>query len=217
MNKLLKNVLAVAALSTSVVVQADLTANAGFVSDYYFRGANLGDGGAYGGIDYEMNGLYVGTWIIDDGSAGNDGLETDFYLGYGMDVSDSVSFSVGYTRYEYTYSSDFEHEMNLILGVGAFGFEYSFGKDEDLGAAETDYDYTAVSWSGDVFGLTYGDFDNSDTDTGYAFIELSASGEVAGLDATVTMGNQIDAQTAGVPGKTGDGYIVIDLSKSFDL
>jgi uncharacterized protein (TIGR02001 family) len=217
MNRILKNILTVTALSASIAAQADLTANAGFVSDYYFRGANLGDGGAYGGIDYEVNGFYLGTWIIDDQAAGNDGLETDFYLGYSTDFSELVSLSVGYSRYEYTYSSDFEHEVTLNLSVGAFGLEYTSGEDEDLNAPKTDYDYTAVSWSGDVFGLTYGDFDNSDTDTGYAFIELSATGEVSGLDATISFGNQIDAENNGISGNTGDGYIVLDISKKFNL
>ena len=217
MKILSKSLFAAAALTASVAVQADLSANAGFVTDYYFRGSNLGDGGAYGGVDYSSNGFYAGTWVIDDQSGGNDGLETDFYFGYGVDFSESVSFGVGYTRYEYTYSSDFEQEINLTLGVGAFGLEYSFGKDEDFGAPETDYDFTAVSWSGEVFGVTYGDFDNSDTDSGYSYIEVSASGEVSGLDATITLGNQIDLQNAGVNGRTGDGYLVLDLGKSFDL
>lgn len=221
MNKFSKSILAAAVLGASIsapaIAEGELSANAGFVTDYYFRGSNLGDGGAYGGVDYTLGGIYLGTWVIDDQTGGNDGLETDFYLGYGADLSDSVSFSVGYTRYEYTYSSDFEHEINLNLGVGAFGLEYSFGKDEDLGAPETDYDFTAVSWSGEVFGITYGDFDNSDTDDGVAYIEVSASGEVSGLDATITLGNQIDVQTAGVSGSTGNGYLILDIGKSFDL
>lgn len=223
MNKFAKSMLAVAVLSVPFATQAEsaipgeLSANAGFVTDYYFRGSNLGDGGAYAGVDYNLNGIYLGTWIIDDQTGGNDGLETDFYLGYGLDITESVSFSAGYTRYEYTYSSDFEHEINLNLGLGAFALEYSFGKDEDLGVPETDYDFTAVSWSGEVFSLTYGDFDNSDTDDGVSYIELAASGEVSGVDVTVTLGDQIDVQTAGVPGSTGNGYLILDIGKSFDL
>ena len=56
------------AAAVSLPTQAEVSANAGFVSDYYFRGANLGDGGVYGGLDYEQGGFFAGTWWIDDGT-----------------------------------------------------------------------------------------------------------------------------------------------------
>ncbi|MGH1485217.1 MAG: TorF family putative porin [Cellvibrionaceae bacterium] len=207
----------IAAGSTGAnIAHADLSANAGFVSDYYFRGSNLGDAGLYAGLDYENGGFYAGTWWIDDGTGGNDGLEQDFYFGYGLDVS-GVSLGLGYTRYEYTNSGDFEHEINFTAGFGAFGFEYSTGEDDDDGAEETDYDFIALSWSGDVFGATVGTFENDDTDDSYDYIELSASGEVAGLDATISIGQTSNAESGGVSGESGDGYMVLDISKSFDL
>ena len=52
MHNLLKTIVAASALLSSSAF-AGLSANVGFVSDYYFRGANLGDGGAYVGLDYE--------------------------------------------------------------------------------------------------------------------------------------------------------------------
>ena len=122
MKKLLSASIAAATLATAGVsapAMAGLSANVGMVSDYYFRGANLGDAGAYGGLDYDVAGFYIGVWAIDDGNSdangnGNDGLETDYYLGYGMEF-DAVSWYVGYSRFEYTYTKDFEHELNPNL------------------------------------------------------------------------------------------------------
>ncbi len=209
-------------LSTMAAAESPFSANVGIVSDYYFRGSNLGDAGAYGGVDFEKNGFYAGTWWIDDGGAGNDGLETDFYLGYGHEYESGFSVGLGLTRYDYTYTSDYEQEINVNLGYGQFGFEYSTGTDEDIGKhgdadVDTDYDFIALSWSGDVFGVTVGSFD-ADTDADeddYTYIEASASGEiVAGIDAGVTLGVKSDDGTGS---GTDDGYLFLDISKSFDL
>lgn len=208
---------AIASTGGISAAHADLSANAGFVSEYYFRGAVLGDAGAYAGLDYEVGGFYAGTWWIDDGGASNgeDGLETDFYLGYGFDAGD-FSLGLGYTRYEYTYTSDFEHEINFTVGFDFFEFEYSFGEDDDDGSTETDYDFFALSWSGDVFGGTIGTFENDDTKD-YDYLELTASGEIAGLDVTVAVGNTSNVESGGSDTASGDGYIYLDISKTFDL
>ena len=203
--------------ATPAMAESSVSANVGFVSDYYFRGSNLGDAGVYGGVDYEAGGFYAGVWVIDDSSGGNDGMETDFYLGYGLELDNGLSVGLGYTRYEYTYTSDFEHEVNFTLGFGGFGFEYSTGEDDDDGASETDYDFFALSWSGEVFGATVGSFENDDTDDSYDYIELSASGEVSGLDMSFSIGKTTNVESGGVDADSGDGYMVLDISKSFDL
>jgi uncharacterized protein (TIGR02001 family) len=213
---LLATAIITASSTGSNIANAELSANAGFVSEYYFRGQNLGDAALYAGVDYEAGGFYAGTWWIDDGDSGNDGLETDFYFGYGFDVG-SVSLGLGYTRYEYTYTGDFEHEINFTAGINAFSLEYSTGEDDDEGADETDYDFLALSWGGEVFGATIGTFENDDTDDSYDYIEFSASGEVAGLDATITLGQTSNVESGGVDAESGDGYLFIDISKSFDL
>jgi hypothetical protein len=208
-----------------------LSANAGMVSDYYYRAVNLGDAGAYAGVDYEAGGFYVGTWAIQDASVG---LEYDLYLGYGMS-SDDFSWSVGLTDYEYDYTSDNEVELNLGLGFGAFALDVAVGEETDVAAngddVDQDYVYVSLGWSGEVFGATvgYADFDESDDNAGdeadWTYLEVSASGEVAGLDAGITLGRVIDSSSGGVdavPAVTklegsGDFYMFLDVSKSFDL
>jgi len=216
MKKFTKTILAAAVLSASTVAQAEISANVGFVSEYYFRGVNLGDAGAYAGADFEHSGFYAGVWAIDDSDDGNSGLETDFYLGYGTEFS-GVSVGLGYTRFEYTNSGDFEHEINFTLGYQGFGFEYTTGEDDDEGEDETDYDFIALSWSGEVFGATYGSYENDDTDDEYDYFELSASGEVAGLDASLTLGQRTNIKNASGDVESDDAYLFIDISKSFDL
>ena len=51
--------------------------------------------------------------------AAEDGLEYDTYLGWGGEVG-GVEVGIGYTRYDYTYTSNYENEINLSAGVCRF-------------------------------------------------------------------------------------------------
>jgi uncharacterized protein (TIGR02001 family) len=225
----------IAGFATPASAVEGLSANVGFVSDYYFRGMNLGDAGAYAGIDYEIGGFYVGSWIIDDGGAGNDGLETDFYLGYGMDIAEDFSFYAGVTSYQYTSTSNHENEFNLGFGF-PLGFALDIAVGEDVDSAgnaddvETDYTFMAASWGGEVFGATLGYYKNDgDKDDGvaeseYKYFEVSAGGEVAGLDMAISYGRVFGAEETDLNTKVnteyasdGTDYLVLDISKSFDL
>ncbi len=235
MKKLLSASIAAATIAGFAVPAAaveGLSANAGFVTDYYYRGANLGDAGAYAGVDYEVAGFYIGTWAIDDLTGGQDGLEYDIYLGYGMESGD-FSWSVGLTDYQYTYTSDNEVELNLGLGFGGFALDVAVGEETDVAAngddVDQDYVFVSLGWSGEVFGATIGhaDYDESADEAmdeaDWTYLELSAGGEVATMDVSVTLGRVLDSSgAAGVAmSSTGEGsgdyYMFLDVSKSFDL
>jgi hypothetical protein len=211
-----------------------LSANAGMVSDYYYRAVNLGGAGAYAGVDYENSGFYAGVWAIEDVS---ESLEYDLYFGYGMESGD-FSWSLGATSYQYTYDSLFENEVNIGLAYGSFGLDIAVGNadnGEDGNAADdTDYVFVALGWSGEVFGTTLGyrsaddsaEYDElagtGDAESDYTYLEVSAGGEVAGLDAGVTIGRVIDSSDAGLASGyddegSGNYYMYLDISKSFDL
>ncbi|MEJ2415497.1 MAG: TorF family putative porin [Exilibacterium sp.] len=229
MKKNMQLVAAIALTSSAIMTattpaSADVSANVGLVSEYYFRGVNLGDAGVYAGADFEAAGFYAGTWWIDDGTggsdngvAGGDGMETDFYLGYNFDINETFSIGLGYNRYEYTYGSNFEHELDLSASFGPVSIEYASGEADDGDSETTDYDFLAVSWSGEIFGAKIGTFENDDTDNAYDYLELSASGEVVGLDMTFSIGKTTNVESAGSDVSSGDGYMVLDISKSFDL
>ena len=59
-----------------------LGAGIDIANDYYFRGIFQNSSSASGGLDYEQNGFYAGTWTADVG----DGLEVDGYFGYGGEI-----------------------------------------------------------------------------------------------------------------------------------
>ena len=244
MNKMTKIAAAVALITgavtaTPVMAENDVavSANVGSLTDYYFRGIHLGDAGAFGGADVEYAGFYAGVWGVDDGGgvgegdsgAGDDGMEVDFYAGYGYEFENGLALGVGYTRYDYTYTSDFEDEINLSAGFAGFEVTYADGTGhwdkEDSTGEEADYKFWTVGYSGEIFGVLYGKYKNEGDDSGdeysYDYVEISASGEVAGLDVTATLGKtrNVEEEIGGVNSdlSSGDGYFVLAVSKSFDL
>lgn len=234
LGKALIRSLAVASALTAVSVTAETSLTVGAVSDYYFRGSHLGDAGAYASVDYQRAGFSGGVWAIDDGGtnaddediAGGDGLEVDFYLGYGGEYQ-GFSYGVGYTRYEYTYTGDFEHEYEITFGIAGFGLEYVDGVAEadvpNGSDEEQDYDVISLSWAGEVVAVTVAEVSTDDIDNGnegqsdYRYAEVSASKELSGFAFTATAGTVFDGEIDGMNAESGDGYIVLDVSKIFDL
>ena len=224
MKKLLSASVAAAAMTAGFAApaSADVSANAGFVTDYIYRGSALGGAGAYVGADYEASGFYAGVWAIDDGGAG-DGTEIDYYLGYGMEHGD-FSWGIGATAYTYTSSSDQELEFGLNLDYMGFGTNIYIGTDNNNDTEDSDYLFYDLYWSGEVFGVTFGHFEQDEdldkgfTDDNYNYLEVSAGGEVAGLDMAVSAGRQFSIKSGGTAGTSiGTDYIVLDVSKSFDF
>lgn len=120
--KYTKTVLATALLAGAGVAQAELSANIGVQSNYYFRGITQNDDKAAvsGGIDYAHDsGLYVGTWMSnidfdgrpadtnDDGNLDITGdskadVEVDGYIGFGREIGDTgIGYDVSAWYYWY--------------------------------------------------------------------------------------------------------------------
>jgi len=102
-----KTLLATALLAGAGVAQAELSANLGVQSNYYFRGITQTDDGAAvsGGIDYAHDsGFYVGTWLsnVDFGSDSKADVEVDGYAGFGNDIGDTgIGYDVSAWYYWY--------------------------------------------------------------------------------------------------------------------
>lgn len=87
---------------------ADLSFNVGAVSDYRYRGISQSrlQPALQGGVDWSMDGFYVGSWAstihwIKD-AGGDADVEIDVYGGYKGDiVKDSLSYDVGVLTYQY--------------------------------------------------------------------------------------------------------------------
>ncbi len=207
---------------------AELSGNIGVVSQYYFRGFQQTDSAsASAGIDYESGGFYAGTWLADVGNSDDAGLEVDFYAGYGGEVGDGVSWSVGVTTYQYTGKSfdSAYNEINLGAGFGIFSLEVSLGThddDDDLEIAEQDYMFVGVTVENNGFYGTLGmvDFDESsngaDDDFSGEYIEVGYGTEIGGFDtgiALIVSSKELDFDDD----QQGNESIVFSLGKSFDL
>lgn len=170
MKKTLLATLLGASTLVSAAAQAEWSANAGFVSQYHFRGVQqtvAGSGSA--GLDYEKGNLSFGVWSADVGQ----GLEIDLYGAYGTTVN-GIDLSAGVTTYQYTGDFDTSYnELNLSAGKGAFSLEVTFGTHED-GAADGDasYSFLGGTYSAEsglygTVGVFGGDWEGSYVEGGY--------------------------------------------------
>jgi len=90
--KYTKTLLASVLMAGAGVAQAELSANIGVASNYYFRGITQTDDSAAvsGGIDYAHDsGFYLGTWMSNVDFGGKEDVEVDGYAGFGGDIGDT--------------------------------------------------------------------------------------------------------------------------------
>lgn len=198
----------VASTLLATQAQAELSANAGLMSEYHFRGIiQNGTATANGGLDYEDGGFYAGVWGADV----EDGLEIDLYAGYGHEFDGGFGLSAGVTTYLYTGDFDSRYdEINLGASFGKFSLEYTIGKQADdagLEIAEADYTFVGISFEHEGFSATVGsfgkDFSGEYAEFGYGF-------EMAGFDAGVGLvisGSDLD----------DDESVYFTIGKSFSL
>lgn len=192
---------------------ADLSANVGFASEYYYRGILQKESSASAGLDYEVGGFYVGTWAADVG----DGLEVDGYFGYNLTLGDSFTLGAGFTGYYYTGEFDDTYEeVNLSAGWGPLSVGYSIGEWDGFGDAQ-DYDFLEVTLEHNGFYGTYGTFgDDFDGD----YIELGYGTEIGGFDvgiAAILSSDELSDQTDSDGDATESEALVFTIGKSFDL
>jgi uncharacterized protein (TIGR02001 family) len=203
------------ALSLTVIyapaMAVDLSANIGYNSQYIYRGIPQKNSSAFGGLDLVANGFYLGAWTADVG----DGIEIDYYGGYGFNVGD-FNFGVGGTLY--TYTGDFDDtykEINLSAGWKFLTFDAAIGKYDNFDGPTLNYQfysvtadykgfYGKVGWFADDFDGTYleGGYGNTltvkETDLfDYAFAVIYS-------DSTLLGGES-------------DTNLVLTLKKTFDF
>ena len=225
MKKLLASsvIAATALLGVSAPAIADLSANVGYASEYYFRGILQKESSASAGLDYENSGFYVGTWAADVG----DGLEIDGYLGYGMEFDGGFSASIGFTTYQYTgdtFDSEY-NEFNLNLGFNIVSLEYSVGTQDAADSGpnaggppeDVDYDFIKLTVEQNGFYASYGSFgDDADGD----YFEFGYGTEVGGFDlgiAAIFSSDELSDQIDADGGANESEALVFTLGKTFDL
>lgn len=189
----------------------DLSANIGYNSEYIFRGIPQKNSSAMAGLDLEAGGFYLGTWGADVG----DGLEIDYYGGYGFDVGE-FSFAVGGTYYSYTDDFDDTYqEVNFSAGWNILTFDAAVGTYDNFDGPELDYEYYSLTaeYNG-FFGrvATFeNDFDGSYYEAGYGNTLNIMDTDL--FDYVITL---IYSDST-LLGGDSDTNLVFTLSKTFDF
>jgi len=197
MNVLKKSLLASAVALASATAVAEVSMTVGMVSDYVYRGVELGDAGAYTSIDYAAGGFYAGVWAISDGGTA-DGIEYDIYAGYETEIA-GVGVGIGYTAYEYTYGDAAEDEISLSFSKGPISLTYVDGELVD----DTEYEWLILGADVGAFSFTYGEEDES----GFDYMEVSTGTEIGAVSLGVTLGSSSE----------GNDYLTLDMSTGIDL
>lgn len=205
MKTVLRTGLLVSLLAATGVANADWSANAGFASEYHYRGIFQKSSSASAGLDYESGGFYAGTWAADVG----DGMEVDAYFGYGADVGD-VGLSIGFTGYYYTGDFDDTYqEVNLGVGFGDLSLDVAIGEYDNFDGPTLDYTYYSLTYEKNGF---YGKYAGFEQDADGEYFEFGYGTTVAEIDLGVSL---IFANDDLVGDK--EESIVFTIGKAFDL
>jgi uncharacterized protein (TIGR02001 family) len=195
-------------LLTSGAADADVSANIYFASDYYYRGIFQAESSVSGGLDYERDGFYVGTWAADV----KDGLEIDGYFGYGGELADGLGYSIGYTGYFYTGDFDDTYqEINLGSSLGLFTLDVAVGTYKNFSGPTQNYTHYSLGVEKNGFFGKYAAFSQDFAGT---YFEAGYSATVADIDLGITLlSNDEDLNSDG----KSDLALIFTVGKSFDL
>jgi uncharacterized protein (TIGR02001 family) len=191
----------------------EVTANAGFVSQYFFRGILQKTSSASAGLDASTGPVSVGTWAADVG----DGAEVDLY-GKVKGEFGKGNVSAGGTAYLYTGQFDDTYkEVNLGAGYGPVSFEFSFGKYDNFGAGSLDYFFTAVTVEHNGFYGKVGGFGNDFSgkygEAGYGFSAADLDWKITGILNDSDLSGLTNGDGEPTPGFT----LVFGVTKTFTL
>ncbi|HMB61402.1 MAG TPA: TorF family putative porin [Xanthomonadales bacterium] len=200
-----------AGLYSAPSIASPFSANIGWNSEYIFRGIPQEKSSAFGGLDFEAGGFYVGTWGADVG----DGLEIDYYGGYNLEVGE-FTFGVGGTLY--TYTSDFDdnyQEYNLSAGWKWFTFSAAIGSYDNFDGPKLDYQFYSLKaeYAGfyGLVGTFNDDFDGTYYEAGYGNTLTIKETDLFDYSFAVIYSDST------LLGGESDTNLVLTLSKSFDF
>ena len=225
----------------SPIGELDVSMNATLASDYIFRGISQtqGDPAIQGGLDVSHeSGLYVGMWASNVDFGGEASSEFDFYVGYAGNISEELSYNLGWIKYE--YPGDGDEDLNFseyYASLSAHGFTVGTAYSNDFpgfgknGRSDsTLYTYVGYEYSlpYDIgLALQYGNYDfkdpaftdkNGKTSDSYNNWSIGLSKNWAGLDfgLTYTDTNLSSSECKDFIGKSNycDANFVVSVSKT---
>ena len=205
---------AVAAVLTSGVAAADLSANASIFSNYIWRGVTqtADEASGQGGIDWsDDSGVYAGTWLSNlDGSSG---YEMDVYAGYAGEAGD-IGYDVGVITYQYPIDTSLNFTelyasgsfSGITVGAALTVDKAGDGDDTDDIYLHAGYDF---AMNGVDYGVYVGDY-SFDADSSGDYSHYGASLSKDGFSFAVDK-NDIDGGTA------DNVRFTVGYSKDFEL
>lgn len=227
--KAVNKAIAVAALSCAPMMASavEVSANVGLTTDYRFRGISQTDNEAalQGGFDIAFDsGFYVGTWGSNVDFANS--LELDYYVGFGGEISESLSYDLGYIYYDYpgTDGDDPYQEFYGSLSFGDLTLGAAYSNDYYFETGEFYYlygDYGFDLGQGYNLGLHYGynSFDEADTflskGDDYSDWSVAISKEFAGIEVSLSYVDTDLDESECFGTDWCDATAVLAISKSF--
>lgn len=212
----------------TAVGKLDVTMTATLATDWLSRGIVLNSAPTVqGSLDVaHESGLYVGVWggSMSDSAGGS---EFDYYVGYGRDITEDVSFDLQVAAYTYpgSYSTDdngdpidLKSDVEYLASVGAYGatvgVKYRTKEAEQL--------YTYVGYDLELpagFGLSAAvgktQYDDKADGDDYVDWSLGVSKTLAGLDLNLTYAStDLDKVECG-SAYSCENNIVFSVSKTF--
>lgn len=134
------------------IASAEVSMNAGYATEYHYRGIFQSKESFSAGVDLDVGGLNAGIWTADVG----DGAEVDVYGSYTWEIED-LAVSAGMTGYYYTGDFDETYEeVNLGIGYKFLSIGHSTGTWDGEGGMDYDFTSLTAEWNG--FYSTYGIF-----------------------------------------------------------
>lgn len=201
----------VAALCSGHVLAGPVSANLGWNSEYIFRGIPQKNSSAFAGLDLEAGGFYLGTWGADVG----DGLEIDYYGGYGFEVGD-LSLSAGGTIY--TYTGDFDdtyREFNFSAGYAFLTLDAAVGEYKNFDGPTLNYQFYSLTAEYKGFwgkvGTFADDFDGEYYELGYGNTLTVADTDLFDYSLALLYSNST------LLGGDSDTNLVFTITKAFDF
>jgi hypothetical protein len=222
MKKLISFALAGAVLlPTAADAQAVLSATAGFMSQYYYRGILQKESSANAGISLAASGFTAGTWAADVG----DGSEVDLFASYAIPAG-SGSVTLGGTGYFYT--GDFDNtylEGNLGAAFGPISLAAALGTYDVPG--DLKYFYLGVTASQNGLFATVGTIafntgladalsDAFDPDLGGQYLQAGYNFSAAELDFSIS-GLWNDSVLNGLYEGVDEQTLIFTVSKAFTI
>ncbi|HHJ34561.1 MAG TPA: hypothetical protein ENJ87_02235 [Gammaproteobacteria bacterium] len=221
---------AVAAVLTSGVASADLSANAAITSNYIWRGVTqtTDQAAGQGGLDYSHeSGLYAGTWLSNvnftdsDGNDSGEGYEMDLYAGFSGEVSD-IGYDLGVISYQYPITPQANFTEVYVSGSASIvtvGVSYTVdaasgnaGNQFDTGDIYVNgsLDFSAGKSDISIYGGSYS-FDNDSSSNDLDYIHYGASIAKDGFTFAVDK-NDISSNAA-----SADDNVRFTVSYSMDF